>query len=179
MRKLLTLIGVVFTATVINANPIQSAFDAGITNGAVGAGYWRGLTGGFNIVSYDLVYNLTPKSDTLGAGLIIGGDYMWKDGSKGVWNDVKGGFTLNYTLAPLKMAGITNFVVTVYGGDAIANPRTAGTGVGNIAFVGADWKLKVYKKVDFHVSPAYQTRTGQGEFDRNYVGIQGFFSFGF
>jgi hypothetical protein len=161
-------------------NTLQSVWDAGITNGAVGGGYWRSTTGNYNIASYDFLYNLTTASNALGAGLIIGGDYMWGGKGVGVWNDVKGGFALNYTLHPLSVVGYTNFlVVKVFAGDAVATPRSSNVGVGNIAFVGVDWSVNVYKSVNFHVAPAYQTRTGQGEFDRNYAGVQGFFSLKF
>jgi hypothetical protein len=160
-------------------NPIQYAIDAGIKNGAVGGGYWRATTGNYSIASYDFVYNLTTETNSLGAGLIIGGDYMWSGGSVGEWNDIKGGFSLNYELRPLKPAGITNFVVKIYGGDAVATPKHAGVGVGNISFVGADYTLKLYKSINLQIAPAIQNRTGQGKFDRTYVGIQGFLSVGF
>ena len=165
--------------TTTKANPLQDAWNAGITNGAIGGGYWRATTGNFNIASYDLLYNFTIQGGGLGAGLIVGGDYMWSGKTKGIFNDVKGGFALNYTLAPLQAVGFTNFVVKIYAGDAVATPRIKGVGVGNIAFAGADWQVKLYKSISFHVDPAIQTRTGQGEFDRTYPGIQGFFSLKF
>lgn len=178
-KLLIALAALLCVAGNSRANIAQDIWNAGITNGAVGGGFWRSTTGNYNIASYDLLYNLTKNDSGLGAGLIVGGDYMWSGHKKGVFNDVKGGFALNYKLAPLATLGVTNFVVTVFGGDAIATPRTSNVGVGNIVFAGADWSVNVYKRVDFHIAPAYQTRTGQGEFDRNYVGVQGFLSLRF
>ena len=157
-------------------NPIQAGLDSAINNGAVGGGYWRSTTGNYTIYSYDYLYNITASTNGLGAGLLVGGDNM-RSGSQNVWNDVKGGFAINYQFN-LGSIGLTNAVFKVYGGNAVATPRDSGTGVGNIAFVGVDWSVDLYKRLVFHLSPSYQTRTGQGDFDRNYAGIQAFFSLG-
>ena len=96
----------------------------------------------------------------------------------GVWNDVKGGFSINYTFN-LGAIGASNTMFKVYGGNCVATPRgNSSAGVGNIAFVGLDYKQTVYKQIDLHISPADQTRTGQGIYDRNYPGIQAFISRG-
>ncbi len=179
MKKLI-LIGVAtLLATVSQANPLQDFLDAGITNGAAGGGYWRATHGNYSIYSYDLLYNLAPSNNSLGAGLIFGGDYL--RGSKGVseFNDVKGGFALDYTVAPLKAIGLTNFVVDFFGGTALATPHNSSSGIGTITFAGVDWAHYVYKKLAIHVDPSWETRTGQGQFDRSYVGIQAYFSINF
>jgi len=160
------------------SNPFQAAFDSAVTNGAGGGGIWRGLSGNYNIASFDFLYNLAPSTNSLGAGLLLGGDYMWH-GKTHVQNDVKGGFALQYTVSPLKMVGFTNFVVTINGGDCVATPHGKGVGIGNVTFAGANMQFKLYKKINFNIDPSWQKRNGQGEFDRSYVGIQGFFSLGF
>lgn len=155
----------------------QQMLDGAINDGAIGGGGWRATTGNFNIYSYDYAYSITAQTNGLGAGLIVGGDYMKGGNGEAVWNDVKGGFSVNYQFN-LNAIGFSNTVFKVYGGNAIATPHNSGAGVGNITFVGVDYSLVVYKRLVFHISPAYQTRTGQGDFDRNYAGIQAFFSLG-
>jgi len=179
MKKLLTLACLLaaFTITIQAQTPFQSGLDSAIKDGAAGGGYWRSLTGNYTVLSYDYLYNITAASNTLGAGLILGGDYLKGGSGTAVWNDVKGGFALNYKFN-LGAIGFSNTVFKVYGGSAIATPRGGTVGIGNITFVGVDYSLKLYKSVLFHISPAYQTRTGQGEFNRNYAGIQAFFSLG-
>ena len=157
-------------------NSFQNILDGAIKDGAVGGGYWRATTGNFTVYSYDYAYNITTQSNGLGAGLILGGDYM-KGHNSAVWNDVKGGFSINYKFN-LGAIGLTNTQFKVFGGSCIATPRGGAVGVGNISFVGIDYSLDVYKSVVLHVAPAYQTRTGQGEYDRNYLGIQAFLSLG-
>jgi hypothetical protein len=158
-------------------NPVQVVFDSAVKNGAVGGGFWRATTGNHNIASYDYLYALTTQPNGLGAGLIVGGDCMFGGGSSAQWNDVKGGFAIKYQFN-LGAIGFTNTVLEVYGGTAVATPRSPAVGVGNITFVGLDYRLKLYQRIYFHIDPAYQTRTGQGEFDGNYLGIQAFFSLG-
>ena len=180
MKKLL-IIGAVLAlaAFASQAQTFQSFADGAITNGAAGGGFWRATTGNYNIASYDYLYSLTTSTNGLGAGLILGGDYMWSGKSVREQNDVKGGFTLKYNIEPFKMIGLTNFLLTVNGGSALATPRASGASVGNITFVGASFKLNIYKSVVFNIDPSWQTRVGQGAFDRNYAGIQGFLSIGF
>ena len=156
----------------------QTAFDSIVNDGAIGGGAWRSTTGNINIFSYDYLYNINSSSNALGAGLILGGDTMRDGHNAAVWNDVKGGFTINYKFN-LGAIGLTNTQFKFYAGNAIATPRgNSSAGVGNIAFVGAGYSVKVYKTLLFNISPAWQTRTGQGNFDRNYAGVQGFFSIG-
>ena len=156
----------------------QSTLDSVIKDGAVGGGFWRSTSGNINILSYDYLYNITTVSNALGAGLIVGGDTM-KDGhNASVWNDVKGGFSINYR-GNLQAIGLTNTVFKCYVGNAIATPRGNSTaGVGNITFVGAAVAFPVWKSLLINISPSWQTRTGQGNFDRNYAGIQAFISYG-
>jgi hypothetical protein len=186
MKKLTTII--LFAATIgllclfavgARAQTFQSFTDGAITNGAVGGGFWRGLTGNYNIASYDYLYSINPTTNGLSAGLILGGDYMWSGKKVQEQNDVKGGFSLQYTMTPLRFAGITNVLLVVNGGNALATPRQAGASVGDITYFGANYKINVYKTINFNFNPSWQMRVGQGAFDRQYVGIQGFFSLGF
>jgi hypothetical protein len=158
------------------SNPFQTGLDAAVNNGAIGGGAWRSTTGDYTIYSYDYLFNITPGTNALGAGLIIGGDCV-QSGHADTWNDVKGGFAVNYQFN-LGAIGLTNAVFKVYGGNAVATPRNSDVGVGNITFVGVDWSVDIYKRIVLHISPAYQTRTGQGDLDRNYAGIQAFISLG-
>jgi len=179
LTAMAALLAIGFTAVSARAQSIQQILDTAVTNGAVGGGYWRGLTGNYNIASYDYLYNITPSSNSLSAGLILGGDYMWSGKKVHEQNDVKGGFSLQYSLAPFKMAGVTNFFVIINGGNALATPRQKGASVGDITYAGANFKLNIYKTINFNINPSWQMRVGQGEFNRNYVGIQGFLSVGF
>jgi hypothetical protein len=178
--KLCTIatIGLLALAVSARAQIPQSIFDTAVTNGAVGGGYWRGLTGNYNIASYDYLYDITASTNSLGAGLILGGDYMWSGRNLHEQNSVKGGFTLDYTLEPLRSAGLTNVVLTINGGNAVATPK-GNNSIGDITYAGANFKLKVYKSLNFNINPSWQNRVGQAEFSRQYVGVQGFFSLGF
>ena len=170
----------IFTAISARAQgSFQATLDSAIHDGAIGGGAWRSTTGNINIFSYDYLYNITTSSNGLGAGLILGGDIM-KDGhNASQFNDVKGGFTINYQFN-LQAIGFTNTVFKVYGGNAVATPHgSSSAGVGNITFMGIDYSMNIYKSISLHISPAWQTRTGQGVYDRNYAGIQAFFSLGF
>ena len=126
----------------VQAQTFQSAFDSGVTNGAVGVGYWRGLTGNYNIASYDYVYNLTTQSNALGAGLLVGGDYLWGSKQTPVWNDVKGGVAINYN-GNLAVIGFTNAVFKLAGGNAIASPHDVKAGIGDITFADIDFSIKL------------------------------------
>jgi hypothetical protein len=156
----------------------QSGFDAAVTDGAAGGGLWRATTGNYNIASYDYVYNFNTETNSLGAGLILGGDYMWSGSRVHIQNDIKGGFSINYK-GDLRSIGMTNTTFRMVGGNAIATPRQKGAGVGNITFVNLDLTFHLYKSINLHIDPGWQTRVGQGDFDRNYGGLQLFFSMGF
>ena len=158
------------------AQTFQAGLDSLIKDGAIGGGYWRATKGNFTVYSGDYLYNITATTNGLSAGLILGVDNM-RGAGVSVFNDVKGGFALNYKFN-LAAIGLTNTEFKVYGGSCIATPRGGTAGVGNITFAGVDYSLDVYKSVVLHIDPAYQTRTGQGEFDRNYIGIQAFLSLG-
>jgi hypothetical protein len=183
MRKLKLFIILLSTSTlslsaIAQSNPFQTAWDSAIQNGAAGGGYWRATTGNYSIYSYDALYNVATATNALGAGLIAGGDDLRTRGQS-VWNDVKGGFTINYSFDALRSVGYTNVLeLKVYGGTAVATPHGSGVGVGNISFIGVDGHWDVYKQIVVHISPAYQTRVGQGAYDRNYPGIQFFVSLG-
>jgi hypothetical protein len=156
----------------------QQALDSAIQNGAIGGGAWRATSGNVDIFSYDFLYDINTSTNALGAGLIIGGDAMREGHNAAQWNDVKGGFTINY-MGNLQAIGLTNATFKVYGGNAIANPHgNSNVGVGNITFVGVAFSLRVYKTVELNLSPSWQTRVGQGVYDRNYAGIQAFLSVG-
>jgi len=178
MKIKLTLAALLVCAiTVCHAqSPFQTGFDSLVKDGAIGGGYWRAITGNYTLYSYDYLYSITSETNTLGAGLIAGGDIMRGNG-KTIQNDVKGGFTINYkfNLSPI---GFTNVVFKVYAGTAIATPRGNAVGVGNITFVGINYTFRIYKTLALNIDPAYQTRTGQSEFNRNYIGIQAFLSIG-
>ena len=155
----------------------QSGFDAFATNGAAGGGLWAATTGNYRVASYDYVYNFNTETNSLGAGLIIGGDYMWSN-HQHIQNDVKGGFSVNYS-GNLSMIGLTNTNFRIVGGNAIATPHSTGTGIGNITFANLDLSFRLFNQIHLHLDPGWQTRVGQGEFDRNYLGMQLFFSLRF
>jgi hypothetical protein len=180
MKKILTLAVLLCFAgitTQAQNNIFQAGIDSAVTNGAVVGGYWRAVKGNYSIVSYDYLYNFTTQSNSLGAGLLIGGDQMWGSGIK-VQNDVKGGFAINYK-GNLSIIGFTNTIFKIVVGNAIASPRQKNVGIGDITFANIDVEFKLYKQLNFHIDPAVQTRVGQGVLDKNYLGIQGALSIGF
>lgn len=182
MKKLLLITALALASVSgYSQNVLQLVMDSAVTNGAVGGGYWHSTSGSYNIVNGDFIYNVTKSDSVLGAGLIVGYDYLWGNGKGNhVWNDVKGGFQLTSTFYPLKSLGYTNFLVKVFGGDTLANPHgSKTTGVGNIVFTGVDHSWTIYKHLDFHLDPMYQNRSGQAQWSRNYIGINGFLSLGF
>ena len=164
MKKLIAIIGAAFVLAVTSQaqNVFQQGFDAAVTNGAVGAGFWRSTSGNYNIASYDYVYGFNTETNSLGAGLIVGGDYMWSGKNNHVQNDVKGGFSVNYH-GNLEAIGFTNANFGIDGGSCIATPRSPSVGIGNITFANIDVSFKVYHDIRLHFAPGWQKRFGQGD----------------
>jgi hypothetical protein len=149
---------------------MQEAWDtfATSTNFAVIGFYGRGLTGNKNVAGGDYIYNLT-HNETANAALILGGDFLWARGTNNA-NVVRGGLNLGAKIYPLKQFGYTNFYTTVFAFDTIASPVNASDGtIGNVIGTGADFKWRLWKRLDFHIGGFYDNRVGQGRWDGNYL----------
>ena len=151
---------------------LQQVWDstAGSTNFAIVAGGGRGLTGNKNLVFADAVYDLSQN-----AGLIIGYDNLFSNdkrmGSSSA-SVVKGGLNLKADLYPLKRFGFGKFKVTPFAAYLVATP-TGGTsnngGIAQIALVGADYETAPFWGIRAHIGGFYENRTGQGNWDGNYI----------
>ncbi len=157
---------------------LSGAFDelssaiANSTNWTVAAGYGISLSGKARQLGFvDVAYNVTDN-----LGLIVGADYLW-GGSSGdtEWNDVRGGLTLRARVHPFAFIGstfLTNIVAIPFAADLIATPRS-GDAVGNIIVAGAHWELYSIKNWELGALTAYESRSGQGDWNGNYglIGI--------
>jgi hypothetical protein len=158
----------------------QEGWDAftSSTNFAVIGFYGRSTTGNKSVAGGDYIYNLT-KNQTVNAGLVLGGDFLWAKGTNDA-NVVRGGLNLGAKIYPFKQFGATNFYGTVFIFDTIASPINASDGaVGNVVGTGVDFKWNVWKRLDVHIGGFYDNRTGQGRWNGNYGNAEAGLSWAF
>jgi len=159
------------TVIVTNAQTMPG-FSAGLqmiydsvtvsTNYAVIAGAVRSTTGSRNIGFVDYAYNFSQN-----VGLVLGYDYCTSHGHASVANLIKGGISLQASIAPFKQFGITNFCIVPFGSVVIA---TGNGVVGEIVSGGAKAVIASYKGFNFNLGALYESRTGEGYWDGRYVG---------
>ena len=146
---------------------MASAF-AQSTNATAGFGYHRSLSGNYNIASAEVAYNISGP-----VGLILGEDVLFGKG-KPSYNALKGGVTLSATIHPFAIIGstwLTNVVGTPFVSDLLATPR-AGNDIGNIVVTGCAFDIVPLKNWEFRIAPDFEKRSGQGQWTRNYFGVQ-------
>lgn len=179
MNKIKTVIGLAMLSLALttqaqstNSSP---SFSAGLREIAdaissskdwtVVAGAGRSTTGSKNLAFADVAYAF---NDNVGA--VVGYDYLWSRGNDQL-NAVKGGLTLQATIHPLAFIGstfATNIVGTPFVSALVATPKS-GDNIGLITTAGINFD--VYRFKNFSVDSGFQleNRTGQGEWNGNYL----------
>lgn len=136
------------------------------TNWAVFTGYGHSINGiGRNLAFLDVGYDF---NDYVGA--VVGYDYLWGNGGHEL-NGVKGGLTLQLPMHPFAFLGtsfLTNLVARPLVFDYVATPQ-GGSTVANIAGAGVDFNVYSWGNLEIHAGVDYETRTGDGAWDGNYV----------
>lgn len=148
---------------------VLDTFTAGIrqvTNWVAYAGGGLSLKGNNRVAFGGVGYNFNGN-----VGLVLAEDYLWSTGGSSAWNAVRGGVTLQAPGHLLSFTGVdflSKISTTVYAADCLAQPK-AGDSIGNIVIAGVDAKLLSFGKWDLGIGGAYEKRSGQGNFDGNYV----------
>lgn len=134
-----------------------------ISNWVADVGYGHSVSGvGRNLAFVTLEYDFDNY-----AGLMVGYDYLWGNGGHEL-NALKGGMTLKMPLTPFASLGYTNITATPFAFDLITTP-SGGSTVGNVVGGGIDFKLTSIGKVNIHAGGEYESRSGEGAFDGNYI----------
>jgi hypothetical protein len=178
MKKLLLGIALATAATVgysQNLNSIFNDIGAALANAPWDfvAGGGVATTGQNKIAFSDIACNFASSTNGASVGIVIGGDYLWnKHGSS--WNTVKGGITLKGTIRPFAFLGGTNWFTnlkgTLFAADCMAQPGGGSSApIGNIITGGIQFRLASYKQFDFGIGGQYENRSGQGNWNGNYV----------
>lgn len=146
---------------------LREIADAGSssTNWTIVGGAGRSTTGNKNLAFADLAYAF---NDNVGA--VVGYDYLWRPGADQL-NAVKGGLTLQATIHPLAFIGstfLTNVVGTPFVSALVATPRH-GEDIGLITTAGINFDLYRFKNFSLDSGVQYENRTGQGEWNGNYI----------
>lgn len=147
---------------------IQLISDAvtGSTNWTVLSGYGHSLTKQNNIGFVDLAYNLNNN-----VGLVGGYDDLWNSKTSQA-NAVKGGLTLQMQIHPFAFMGstyLTNIVATPFVADLMATPNNSSSGIGNIIDTGASFHIYQFMNFQLGAEVHYENRSGQGDWNANYL----------
>ena len=143
------------------ANAISST-----TNWTVVTGYGRATSGNKNIAFADVAFAFNQN-----IGAVVGYDDLFGAG-KPQLNAVKGGITLSATIHPFAFVGstfLTNIVGTPFVADLIATPHDSSSSVGNIIDTGYNFNIASVKNFEIVGGVSYEVRSGEGDWDGNYI----------
>ena len=137
------------------------------TNWNALTGYGHSISGtGKNLTFVDVAYNISDN-----VGFVVGYDYLWANHQVGSFNAVKGGVNLQTTIHPFAFLGstaLTNILVQPFVADLLATPQGSGN-IGNIVTTGVNWDFFSFKNFALGAGIQYENRTGQGNWDGNYI----------
>ena len=144
----------------------QPLFDA--SQWTFAGGYGHSISGvGRNLAFADVAYSFNQNVAVVG-----GVEDLWRAGGSSQFAVVKGGITLKTTLYPFKWTGVSflaNRQANPWAGILMSTPKN-GNNVGTITIAGMDFDLYKTGQFSFSVDGLYENRSGQGEWDGNYVG---------
>ena len=162
-------------AVAVKSNAQSPSLAAGVTeignavssstNWSVLAGYGRSTENANNLAFAAVAYNLNNN-----VGFVLGYDYLW-NAKNNQFSAVKGGVSLQLPMHPFSFLGstaLTNITATPFVADLIATPRN-GDAIGNIVTTGVNFDLYGFKNFELGAGVQYEKRSGQGEFNGNYI----------
>lgn len=174
MKRILVTIAALCVLVSARGNIVQGFLNEALgTNSFGDIEAMRGLTGNKNIVAGTYGYNMTTN-----AALLISYDRCWTSTDLEGANHadiLRGGLTLDTTIAPFATWGITNVVCNV-GVFSMAGTETGGSNHGSLVAVNGgyiDFEFHLYKSLYGHVGALYENRTESDYFGGNYAGVRG------
>lgn len=144
------------------------------TNWTVVGGYGRSLESSTKLGNKNVAFAAVAYNFTENVGLIAGYDTLWSGSGatkSSTFNSLKGGLTLQLPTHPFAFIGstfLTNVVATPFAGDVLATPKN-GDAIGNIVTTGINFDLFAIKNFEVVSGFQYEKRTGQGDWDGNYI----------
>ena len=162
------------TAVPTISGGVQEIADAigSSTNWTIVGGAGRATHGNRDIAFGALAYSFNQN-----VGLLLGGDYLWSphQDQASSENVIRGGVTLQAPIHPFTFLGsgggfLTNLVAEPFVVAAVANP-TGGSkdSIGTVGTVGLNFELLKIKNFELVAGGQYETRSGAGFYNGNYV----------
>jgi hypothetical protein len=140
------------------------------TNWTVITGVGRATKGNRDIAFGAIAYNFNQN-----VGLVAGVDTLWAPNQdiERQQNVVKGGVTLSAPIHPFAFIGssfATNIVGTPFAAALVASPSGGSSdSIATIATVGCNFDLVSFKNFELVVGGQYETRSGSGFWNGNYI----------